>query len=358
MIIGIAGISLMAACGTQQGAAVATVAAGVSGVSGGTLTETGSTLLQPLMAEWAAAYHRQFPGTTVQVTGGGSTQGIDDASSGKADIGASDAYLSSGDLLKNPDLLNIPLAVSAQSVIYNLPELPPGTHVNLNGAVLAGMYGGSITTWDNPAIQAINPGVSLPAIPVVPVHRATGSGDTFIFTSYLSSEDAAWNDDVGYGTLVKWPSVSGERQASSSGTMVSQCAQIAGCVGYNGVSYLAQEQKAGLGEAALENTGGAYTLPSPATIAAELGYYVPVMPANESISMISGPGSNGYPVINFEYVIVSTRQPSAAKARQMQAFLRWVVSSPAATSLAATVGFQQLPSDVQRLSLTQIQEIR
>ena len=123
----------------------------------GTVVEMGSTLLMPLMKIWAMTYRRQVPGVTVSVNGGGSGLGIASAMDGKADIGASDAYLSSGDLVKAPSLLNIPLAVSAQLVIYNLPGLSQGSHVELNGQVLADMYDGTITRWNDPVIAQPQP---------------------------------------------------------------------------------------------------------------------------------------------------------------------------------------------------------
>ncbi|HEY3977065.1 MAG TPA: substrate-binding domain-containing protein [Streptosporangiaceae bacterium] len=101
----------------------------------------------------------------------------------------------------------MPLVVSAQQVDYHVPGLPPGTHLRLNAAVLAGMYSGSITAWNDPALAALNPGVRLPGTAVVPVHRSDASGDTFLFTSYLAAGDPAWSRAAGYGTTVAWPGV-------------------------------------------------------------------------------------------------------------------------------------------------------
>jgi phosphate transport system substrate-binding protein len=197
----------------------------------------------------------------------------------------------------------------------------------------------------------------------VPLHRTKGSGDTFIFTSYLSTQDQGWNSSVGYGTLVNWPALpTAQKPINSSTDMITQCAQTLGCVGYNGVSYLSQEENPqyNLGEAALKNSGGQYTTPDAnqgAAITAELSYFVPITPDNETISMIAGPGDAGYPIINFEYAIVSIRQPTAAKAKQVSAFLTWVVSNQSALSLVGSVGFQPLPPDIQKLSLAQIARI-
>jgi phosphate transport system substrate-binding protein len=161
------------------------------------LAETGSTLLYPLFRSWATAYHQQFPQVSIATAGTGSGTGIADASNGKADIGASDAYLSSGDLVDNPNLLNIPLAISAGLAVYNVPGLASGVHLKLTGTVLAQIYRGTITRWDAPAIAALNPGAHLPGTRIVPLHRVESSGDTFLFSSYLATGDPSWDSRIG-----------------------------------------------------------------------------------------------------------------------------------------------------------------
>jgi phosphate transport system substrate-binding protein len=361
--MGLAGTGLTAACGTMASAGTSAAHAaadgtGVGGTAGGTITEDGSGLVQPLMNAWATAYHQQVPGVTFTVAGGGSTKGIDDASAGTVDIGASDVFLSSGDLLKNPYLLNIPLAVSAQSVIYNLPGLPPGTNLKLTGTDLADMYSGIITMWNDPRIADLNLGVTIPAIQVVPIHRTIGSGNTFLFTSYLSVQDPAWYSTVGFGTLVAWPSVAGEQVAQGETDIYNTCKKFVGCVAYNGISYLKPEQALGLSEAALQNGGGHYTIPDSTAIQNELGKFVAITPSDETISMVDGPGGEGYPIINYEYAIVSTRQPTAATAQKIRDFLDWVVKTGNAASFIDPVGFQPLPAQIQQRSLAQIGKIQ
>jgi phosphate transport system substrate-binding protein len=323
----------------------------------GTITETGSGLLYPLAHTWAAAYHQQFPGVTVTTASTGSGKGIALASAGKVDIGASDAYLSSGDLVKNQTLLNIPLAISAQTVIYNLPGLGQHSHVELNGAVLAGIYDGTITMWNDPAIAGLNKSLHLPAIKIVPVHRSDSSGDTFLFTSYLSTQDQQWNDTIGYGTTAAWPRVPGAIAASGSLTTMHDCESTPGCVGYNGISYLSQALAGGLGEAALANSAGRFTLPTGGAIQDAVGSFVSITPPNETISMIDGPSVDGYPIVNYEYAVVSTRQPDAGKASRIRAFLKWVITTGNAASYLDAVGFQPLPAAVASLGEEQVAEI-
>jgi phosphate transport system substrate-binding protein len=364
---GVAGAFLAALAGLTAACGSGTAGADPPGASGGpsgaaagspaSLSETGSTLLYPLMRDWATAYHQQVPAVSVAVAATGSSAGIAAASAGKADIGTSDAYLSSGDLVENPALVNIPLAISAQQVDYNLPGLRAGTHVRLDGQVLARMYQGTITSWNDPAIAALNPGVRLPAVTVVPVHRSDGSGDTFLFSSYLSTQDPAWNTAIGYGTTVAWPPVAGAVGAHGNSGMVSACQHTAGCVAYAGISYLSAALADGLGEAELANAAGQFELPTAATISASVAAFVSSTPPNETISMVDGPAAGGYPIVNYEYAIVSTRQPSPAKARALRAFLKWVITTGNSAVYLDPVRFQPLPADVVALAVQQIDRI-
>jgi phosphate transport system substrate-binding protein len=323
-----------------------------------TLSETGSTLLYPLFQAWAPAYHQAFPGITITTAGTGSGVGIADASEGTADIGASDAILSSGNLVQDPGLLNIPLAISAQQVNYNVPELKPGTHIRLNGAVLAQIYSGVITSWRNSAIQALNPGLSLPALKIVPLHRMDSSGDTFLFTSYLSTDDPAWNSRIGYGTTVAWPHVPGAKQETGNSGMVSGCAATPGCIAYIGISYLTTALQDHLGEAELQNTAGRFLLPDGPSMLAAVSSFVPATPTNETISMVNGPAPDGYPIVNYEYAIVSRDQPSPAKSRALKAFLHWAITTGNTAQFLDQVRFEQLPPEVVKLADAQIAGIR
>jgi phosphate transport system substrate-binding protein len=326
------------------------------------ITETGSTLLYPLMGTWSEAYQKQFvnsskdPLVTIETGGTGSGTGITDAATGTVDIGASDAFLSSSDTSSYPDLMNIALAISAQQIDYNLPSVH--TPLKLNGTVLAEIYTGKITNWDNSAIAALNPGVSLPNLTIVPLHRSDGSGDTFLFTSYLNAQDSsAWpSSDI--GTTVSWPSVPGALAEEGNGGMVSGCGSTKGCIAYIGISYLAKTQAAGLGQAEIENGTGQYLAPSASTISAEADALTAKTPANEMLSMIDAKVSGGYPIVNYEYAIVSSKQTNGVVAEDVRAFLYWTVhTGQSPTTYLNAVDFQPLPASVVTLSDNQIAKI-
>lgn len=325
--------------------------------SSATITETGSSLLAPQAQAWATAYTRANPGVAVKVNSTSSGVGIAAAKAGSVDIGASDAYLSSGDVVQSPTLLNIALAVSAQTVIYNLPGLGQGSHVNLDGTVLADIYNGTITKWDDPRIAALNKGLTLPPVTIVPLERSGSSGDTFLFTSYLSTQDPAWDSALGYGTSVVWPRVPGARSEASSTAMLDDCKAITGCIGYNGISFLSKAIAGNLGYAALRNSVGTPELPTTAAIAAAVGSFVSITPPNETISMINGPAPTGYPIVNYEYAVVKAVQPDAAKASALRAFLHWVITTGNGGSNLSSLGFQPLSGALVSLGEQQIAEI-
>jgi phosphate transport system substrate-binding protein len=360
--------ALAAACGSSSGKSTSTSspasspkAAAVStapATGTQTLSETGSSLLFPLFGAWATGYHGKYSNVTITTASTGSGAGISGATAGTVDIGASDAYLSPGDMQKTPTLKNIPLAISAQQVNYNVPGLSPSTHLKLNGTVLANMYQGKVKTWDDPSIKALNPGVTLPSTKVVPIHRSDSSGDTFLFTSYLSKQDPAWSSSVGFGTSVSFPSVAGAPAEKGNSGMVTGCKSTPGCLAYIGISYLNKTQAANLGEAQLANGSGAYELPNAGSIKTAADSFTAKTPANGAISMINSTASGAYPIVNYEYGIVNAKQTSAAKAQTIQSFLHWAITDGNAASYLTPVQFQPLPPTIVDQSNAQIAQIK
>ncbi len=322
------------------------------------LTETGSTLLYPLWNVWSAAYQAKFPNVNITTGGTGSGTGIADAANGTVNVGSSDAYLSSSVLAATPTLMNIPLAISYQIIAYNIPGVT--AHLNLSGYLLSQIYQGKITNWNDPAIAAVNPGITLPNLPIVALHRSDGSGDTFIFTQYLSRQDPTWSSTVSYGTTVAFPSISNALGENGNGGMVSGCATTKGCIAYVGVSYQAQVLGDGLTYAKLKNGNGQFVMPSPAAAQKEAFVYQNQTPANDTISIINGRVDNGYPIVNYEYAIVNKSQSSSSTAKALRSLLEWAIS-PRQGNLPLylnQVNFVPLPLKVVDKSLKQIQQIQ
>ncbi|HUZ62497.1 MAG TPA: phosphate ABC transporter substrate-binding protein PstS [Acetobacteraceae bacterium] len=324
-----------------------------------TLIETGSTLLYPLFNLWVPDYTKANPSVRITTQGTGSGTGIAQAISGVAQIGASDAYMSNPQIKQNPNILNVPLAISAQSINYNIPGLNKD-HLKLSGPVLAGIYSGKIKMWDDAAIAALNSGVKLPHHQIIPVHRTDGSGDTFIFSQYLSFSTPSWAKTVAYGTTISWPAVPGGLGAIGNPGMVQSAQQNPYSIAYIGVSFHADIAKAGLGTAMIKNRAGKFLLPSHATVSAAADGLVKKTPKDERISLVFSAGANAYPIINYEYAIISRKQANAANAAALKKFLLWCID-PAngnAPKYLTTVRFVALPAPIVALSKTQIDMIK
>jgi phosphate transport system substrate-binding protein len=358
--------SMVRATALTAGMALLTFAAHSASL---TVTETGSTLILPLFKAWTAAYAKIQPDLQVTVGGTGSEAGIAQAIAQQVQIGTSDAYMSDNDAEAHPDILNIPLAISAQTVVANLPELR-GKELKLSGPVLAGIYGGMIRDWDAAPIAAINQGVSLPHHAIVPVRRAEGSGDTFVFTQFLTfstpdqqhltSRNFNWEGKIGYGTTVSWPSVPGSLTASGNQGMVQTISSTPYSVGYIGASFAADAEKAGLQTAMLQNQDGKFLLPTPATVTAAAATLTPRTPSDERLTLVYAPGADSYPLINYEYAVVSTKQPNPQIASAVSNFLLWCIGPQGgnAASFLEPVRFIALPTPIRALSELQIAKIR
>jgi phosphate transport system substrate-binding protein len=344
---------LAAACGSSSSSPSSkSTSAAADSASGKTITETGSTLLFPLFGDWQTAYSTSNPSVTITSGATGSGTGIADAANGLVNIGASDESLPSTDLMKYPGLLNIPLTVAAVDVNYNVTGVTKP--LNLNGTVLAEIYTGKITMWNDPAIAKLNPGVSLPAEKIVTLHRADSSGQSFLFTSYLNAQDpSAWpSSDI--GTTITWPSVPGSLSETGQGGMLSACGTTKGCIAYIGISELSKATKAGLGTASLADKSGSYEAPTNATIDSALASF-PAAPASGSETLLNS--GSGYPIINYEYAIVQKTQPSASEAAAIKKFLSWVIDTGDTTTYLSAYGSVPLPAATKAVATTLVNSL-
>ena len=349
-VVGLCAIAALAACGTDTHGGGAGASSAGSGPPGNpatavTITETGSTLMLPFLQQLSGPLHDAYSNITLTPTGGGSGKGMADALSGAVDVGGSDAYLSNTQQQANLDVLDLPVVVSAQAINYNLPGV---SDLRLNGDVLARIYRGDITSWNDPAIAALNSGATLPATTVVPVRRVEPSGDTFIFTQFLSNAVASWRSTPGYGATVDWPKAGGELTAKGNAGMVSTCGATPGCVAYVGVSAQKAATAAGLGVALLQNRAGNFLQPSHDTISAALYSAQKLVPDDLRQSLVYAGGDNSYAIVNYEYLMVRTTQKGADRALAIRTLLSWLVDTGggSAPEHLDPVNFVPLPDGV------------
>lgn len=339
---------------SSPGSAPSSGAARIAGIT--TLSETGSSLLYPLFnSEWIPAYHRILPNVRLNASATGSGTGIAEALNGVVQIGGSDAYLSSAQMQATPHMRNIPLAVSAQQIMYHVPGIAVSEHLRLTGPVLADMFLGYTRYWDDAEIRKVNPGVPLPHQAIVLVNRSDGSGDTFLFSQFLTETSARWAAKGLVGTSISWPSVPGETGAKGNSGVVDTLAATPYSIGYVGISWLDAAAQRGLGYAALLNRSGHYVLPNVQTIAAAAAAGVRHVPLDERESLIFEPGAISYPIINFEYAIVNPAQPPTV-VPVLRQFLLWAISPTGGNrpEFMAPVHFLPLPPSIAALSRRQI----
>jgi phosphate transport system substrate-binding protein len=322
------------------------------------LSETGSTLLYPIMTVWIKRFARAEGGVQIDAGATGSGVGISAATNGSVQIGASDAYLSDKQMAAG-GLLNIPLAVSAQEVDYNVPELRGGPPLQLTADVLGGMYAGTLQFWDDPKIAALNPGRTLPHHAILPVVRADGSGDTFIFTEYLSLALPAWDSTIHYGANVRWPHLRRRLYGTGNAGMIDTCSRAPYSIAYIGISYAERARASGIDVAALRNRSGAFVLPTTGVIRETASAEAASTPDNGRLSMIYSAGTDAYPIVNFEYAIVKAEQPVTGVATPLREFLDWIVDSQSGNDpeLLSTVHFAPLPERVRAIARREIASI-
>ena len=204
-------------------------------------------------------------------------------------------------------VVQVPVDLGAEGVAYNL-SLPAGSRLHLTGPVIARIFLGQITSWHDPAITALNPGITLPTAPISVVHRSDGCGTTYIFSNYLSSVDPAWAARVGTGKTLKWPVGEGAEGNAGVATAVYRTPFSIG--------YIEQAYSQGLllPFAAIRNKAGNYTIPSSASISADAAQKPDITPTDFSI--VNEPGADSYPICGYSWALVYAHQPSQATGRR------------------------------------------
>jgi len=308
----------------------------------------GSTFDYPAFTKWFETYGQQDAGVRFNYQSIGSGGGQKQLLNQTVDFGASDAPMTDEAMSKAPGkILHIPVVTGGVAIIYNLPGSPK---LKLDSDVLANIYLGNITKWNDPKIAALNPSVTLPDLAIVPVHRSEGSGTTYIFTDYLSSVNPAWTDTVGKSTAVRWPAGVGLGAKGSEG-VAGQVKQLPGAIGYAELAYADQNK---MPYADMKNAAGNFIAPTPASVSAALA--TAKIPADFRFSMVNALGENAYPIAGASWVIVYQQQKDADRGKKLAAFLKWAVTD--GQKISATLDYAPLPENVQSRELELIGSIK
>jgi phosphate transport system substrate-binding protein len=298
------------------------------------VTGAGATFPYPIYAKWADAYKKNT-GTGMNYQSIGSGGGIKQITAKTVDFGASDMPLKPEDLEKD-GLTQFPTVIGGDVPVVNIAGVKPG-QLHLTGPVLADIYLGKVTSWDDPAIAKLNPGASLPSTKITPVYRSDGSGDTYAFTNYLSTVSPEFKSQVGVSTQVKFPTGTGAEKNDGVAAAVSQ---TDGAIGYVGLAYAISND---LSMPLVENSAGQFPVPGVDSVKAAAAA-VTTIGKDNAISLADLPASakDAYPISTYTYIIVPL---SSDKADELKKFITYAISSTG-QAFGPDLDFAPLPAQV------------
>jgi phosphate transport system substrate-binding protein len=331
--------SLMVACGGIKPVGKAGGDGGATSDGVVRLQGTGATFPMPIYQKWMSEYGKANRNVQIDYQSTGSGTGINQISSGTVDFGASDKPMSDDELNKaQGEILHIPTVLGAVAITYNLAGNP---ELKLSGESLAGIYLGRIKKWNDAAIAAENPGVSLPSSDIIVAARADGSGTSAVFTDFLSKVSPEWKERVGTGTSPNWPT--GQRAKGNEG-VTALVKQNPNSIGYVEQIY-AEQQK--LPVAAIRNAAGQHVKPTLESVSAAAAAALPQTPEDMRVSITNPQGApDAYPISSYTYILVYKEQANAAKGRALVDFLWWALHD--GTQYAVERSYAPLPEPVRQ----------
>jgi phosphate transport system substrate-binding protein len=283
-----------------------------------TLNGAGATFPNPMYSKWFSEYHKAHPDIQINYQPIGSGGGIRQVLAGTVDFGATDGPMTDEQLSQAKiKILHVPTVLGANVPAYNITGVT--AQLNFTPEVLASIFLGQITAWNDPAIAAANPGVSLPNQPIIVIHRSDGSGTTYIWTDYLSKVSPGWQGQVGKGTSVKWPVGLGGKGNEGVAGLIRQ---MQGAVGYIELIY-AVENKITYGS--VKNAAGIFVKASLESVTAAAAS-LKSMPADFRVSITNAPGKDAYPIASFTWLLIPEQSKDPAKGKILADFLNWMVS--------------------------------
>jgi len=344
-------VATLAACGggEQQAGTGGQNGAPAAAASGAGLTGAGATFPYPIYSKWFYQY-AQDTGVQINYQSIGSGGGIRQLSEGTVDFGASDAPMSDEEMASaQGKVLHFPTVIGAVAVTYNLPGV--SASLKISPDVLADIFLGRVTKWNDPKIARLNSGVDLPDTDVLVVHRSDGSGTTFIFTDYLSSVSADWKNGPGNAKEIDWPvGLGGKGNEGVAG----QIKQTPGSVGYVELAYANQN---GLPVAQLRNQAGNWVAPSLEGATADAAGVASSLPEDTDfrVSIVNAQGEGAYPISSFTWLLVYQHMDDADTARKLIGFVRWALTD--GQKMAPSLDYAPLPANVIQLEMKQLQTI-
>ena len=305
-----------------------------------TLNGAGATFPYPMYSKWFSEYHKIHSDIQINYQSIGSGGGIRQVTEGTVDFGASDMPMTDDQLKEaqtklKTTVLNIPTVLGAVVPAYNIPGVT--AELKFTPDVLAGIFLGRISNWNDPAISTINPGVKFPNQEIIVVHRSDGSGTTFVWTDYLSKVSPDWKAQVGSGTSVKWPKGMGGKGNEGVAGLIRQ---LPGSLGYVELIYAVQNN---ILYGSVRNSAGIFLKASLEGVTAAAAS-APKMPADFRVSITNAPGKDAYPISTFTWLLIPKQSKDAAKGKILADFLNWMAND--GQKMTTALSYAPLPENV------------
>jgi phosphate transport system substrate-binding protein len=328
--------------------AASILALATTGAIAQNINGAGATFPNPIYSRWFSEYNQLHPDVKINYQPIGSGGGIRQATEGTVDFGATDGPMSDAQLQSaKVKVMHIPTVLGAVVPVYNIPGV--NKDLNFSGDVIADIYLGKITSWNDSRIAKDNPGVNLPAHAILPVYRSDGSGTTYIFTDYLSKVSPDWSSRVGKNTSVKWPVGIGQKGNEGVAGMVRQAPYS---FGYVELIYALQNK---MSFGSVRNAAGKFLKASPDGVTAAAAAAAKTMPADYRVSITNATGASSYPISSFTWLLIPIHSTDPAKAKALSGFLTWMLDH--GEGEAASMAYAPLPKQVQamvRKTITQV----
>ncbi len=305
----------------------------------------GSTFDYPAFTLWFSAYKQVDPNVQFNYQSIGSGGGQRQLLNQTVDFGASDAPMTDESMAGAPyKILHFPIVAGAVAISYNLPGNP---QIKLDADTLAGIFLGKITKWNDPALVALNPDVSLPDSSIVVVHRSEGSGTTFIFTNYLTKVSPEWKSEVGNSISVRWPVGLGAKGSEGVSGLVKQ---LPGSICYVEQAYADENH---LPEALMKNSAGNFVAPTGPAVSEAMA--TATVPADFRFTMTDAPGAKAYPIAGASWVVIYQHQVKPDHGHALVDFLKWAITKGQA--LTPRLHYAPLPENVQQRELAALDTV-
>ena len=333
-------------CSRTIAGAVLGVCASI-GAAAPLINGAGATFPYPIYSKWFDEYHKKT-GVRINYQSIGSGGGIRQVLEGTVDFGATDGPMSDEQLgqAKTP-ILHFPTVLGAVVATYNLPGVE---NLKLTADTLSGIFLGKITSWNDPALVKDNPGVALPAQPIVPVHRSDGSGTTYVFVDYLSKVSPEWAKSVGKSTAVSWPVGLGGKGNEGVTGLVKQTPNS---IGYVELVYAVQNK---LAYAEIKNRAGNFVTPTLESVTAAAAAAAAKMPEDFRVSITDPAAADAYPIASFTWLLVPSRIADADKGKAIIDFLGWMLAD--GQGYTKPLGYAPLPEAVAEMEKKAIGKVQ